>query len=63
MVGVDAALVRTAGELADRLGLRGFDAVHLASALALGDPTTFVTWDGELREAAAACGCPTAPAT
>lgn len=39
MVGVDAALARQAGELAEELGLRGYDAVHLASALALGGDT------------------------
>jgi uncharacterized protein len=63
LVGVDAALAREAGDLADQLGLRGYDAVHLASALALGEPTTVVTWDEELRRATAGAGCGTAPAT
>jgi uncharacterized protein len=36
IVGVDDALARRAGELADEHALRGYDAVHLASALALG---------------------------
>lgn len=62
MVGVDVALAREAGDLAEQLGLRGYDAVHLASALALGEPATVVTWDDELRRAAAGCGCATAPA-
>jgi predicted nucleic acid-binding protein len=63
LVGVDAPLAREAGDLAEQLGLRGYDAVHLASALALGEPTTVVTWDEELRRAAAGAGCATAPAT
>jgi predicted nucleic acid-binding protein len=41
--------------------LRGYDAVHLASALALGDAITFVSWDRELRRAAAQSGCALAP--
>jgi predicted nucleic acid-binding protein len=50
---VDAALARESGELAERLGLRGYDAVHLASALALGDgEVALITWDLELRSAA-----------
>lgn len=62
LVGVDVSLAREAGEIAERLGLRGYDAVHLASALALGGPTTIVTWDDELRRAAIAAGCAIAPA-
>lgn len=62
LVGVDAALAREAGDLAEQLGLRGYDAVHLASALALGEPTTVVTWDEELGRAAADSGCAIAPA-
>jgi uncharacterized protein len=63
LVGVDAPLAREAGDLAEQLGLRGYDAIHLASALALGEATTVVTWDEELRRAAAGAGCATAPAT
>jgi uncharacterized protein len=52
-VGVDEALARHAGGLAEAHGLRGYDAVHLATALALGgEPVTLVTWDGDLAEAA-----------
>ena len=51
-VGLDGALVRHAGELADKHALRGYDAVHLASALAAGPGTTFISWDRELRRAA-----------
>jgi predicted nucleic acid-binding protein len=62
LVGVDGPLARQAGELAEELGLRGYDAVHLASALALGIDTTLVTWDGDLRRAAMQSGCAVAPA-
>ena len=62
VVGIDGALARQAGELAAEHGLRGYDAVHLASALRLGDETTFVTWDGRLRDAATSAGLAVAPA-
>ena len=61
LVGIDRPLAREAGELAERHGLRGYDAVHLASALALGAGTTLVSWDQDLRHAAAQSGCPVAP--
>lgn len=53
-VPVDGALVRQAGGLAERLALRGYDAVHLASLLRLGNPETiaFACWDADLRRAA-----------
>ena len=57
LVGVDGQLARGAGELAETLGLRGYDAVHLASALALYTDVTFVSWDEDLRLAAARSGC------
>lgn len=63
LVGVDGALARQAGALAEELELRGCDAVHLASALALGSDTTLVTWDEDLRRAAARSGCAVAPAS
>jgi hypothetical protein len=62
LVGIDEPLAREAGELAEQLGLRGYDAVHLASALALGADTTLVSWDEDLRRAASQSGCPVAPA-
>ena len=49
-------LVRLAGDLADRRGLRGYDSVHLASALVLGDEVVLASWDRELNEAASAEG-------
>lgn len=58
VIGVDTQLVRAAGELAERHALRGYDAVHLASALAIGAPELVVaTWDLDLQGAAVACGC------
>jgi predicted nucleic acid-binding protein len=62
LVGIDAPLARHAGELAEKLGLRGYDSVHLASALALGADTAFVTWDTDLGRAAIRSGCAVAPA-
>lgn len=63
LVGIDVKLTRQAGDLAEDLALRGYDAVHLASALALGDDTTLVTWDEDLKRAAAQSGCAVAPAS
>lgn len=62
LVGIDEPLARHAGELADDLGLRGYDAVHLASSLALGADTTLIAWDNDLRQAATRSGCAVAPA-
>jgi uncharacterized protein len=51
-VGIDSALARRAGEHAEDLGLRGYDAVHLATALELGDKeVVIVTWDRDLARA------------
>jgi len=52
-IGVDQELARSAAEHAERLGLRGYDAVHLATALELGDEEiVLVTWDRDLASAA-----------
>jgi predicted nucleic acid-binding protein len=62
VVPVDDALIENAGEMTDRLGLRGYDAVHLASAArALPGPVTMVTWDADLAAAAHALGLAIAP--
>jgi predicted nucleic acid-binding protein len=37
LIGVDTDLARTAGDLAERHALRGYDAVHLATALSVDD--------------------------
>lgn len=56
-VGVDADLARRAGEHAEDLGLRGYDAVHLATALELGDEeVVLVTWDRDLARGAEQVG-------
>ena len=53
IVGIDEALARHAGELAQEHALRGYDAVHLACALAIdGDDVLLATWDKALGEAA-----------
>ncbi len=58
---VSDEVVHLAGDLADRAGLRGYDAVHLATAMLVG-PTdvVFATWDSALAEAAASAGLVTA---
>jgi predicted nucleic acid-binding protein len=63
VVGIDVRLARHAGDLAQTHGLRGYDAVHLAAALSLATDTTFITWDADLRRAAAQVGCGVAPAS
>lgn len=59
------ALVRLSGETAEFYGLRGFDAIHLASALWLRDQSpaalSFVAFDQRLVEAAKRSGLPLAP--
>jgi uncharacterized protein len=60
---VDAQLALDAGELAERFALRGYDAVHLASALSAGGQVTLVSWDAALRNAAEQNGCALAPPT
>jgi hypothetical protein len=62
LVGVQATeiLVARAGELAGELGLRGYDALHLASALlwqdGMGERVTVATFDQQLWEAVAQRG-------
>lgn len=57
MVEVTDHVVRAAGDLAEQHGLRGYDAVHLASALALGaGDMTLATWDRDLALAGRAEG-------
>lgn len=63
LLGVDRALSRRAGELAEAHALRGYDAVHLATALMI-EPSRFVliTWDRDLARAALESGRSVAPA-
>jgi predicted nucleic acid-binding protein len=56
-VGVDRELAVRAGEYAEELELRGYDATHLATALELGDEeVVLVTWDRDLARAAERVG-------
>lgn len=54
-IAVQENVSRLAGDLADRHALRGFDAIHLASALLSGEEAenlSFVAFDADLAEAA-----------
>lgn len=56
-IGVDEGLAARAGEHAEDQALRGYDAVHLATALELGDEeVVLVTWDRDLARAAERVG-------
>jgi predicted nucleic acid-binding protein len=63
VVELSAKVARRAGELAERRGLRGFDAIHLASALEVEELTGlmpgFCCYDERLGEAASIEGLPT----
>ncbi|MCC6625285.1 MAG: type II toxin-antitoxin system VapC family toxin [Deltaproteobacteria bacterium] len=60
MVEASDEVVRLAGELAERHALRGYDALHLASASALAtwlsDAVVFLAYDARLMAAATAEG-------
>lgn len=63
-IALDESLAKAAGELAQRRGLRGYDAVHLASALAIDrTETVLATWDRALADAAVLEGLAVAPGT
>ena len=52
LIEVTSEVARSAGDLAERHALRGYDAVHLASALALdAESVVLVTWDRDLAQA------------
>ena len=62
-VELTAAVERHAGQLARTCALRGADAVHLASALAIGDPDLIIAvWDRRLHTGATTAGLHIAPA-
>jgi predicted nucleic acid-binding protein len=62
-VELTAAVERHAGQLARTCALRGADAVHLASALALADPDLIIAvWDKRLHAGAASAELQVAPA-
>lgn len=57
LVGVDWTLAQHAGELAELYALRGYDAVHLATALSVDEPDlVLLTWDRDLADAAVRAG-------
>src|SRR5260370_14770307 len=61
-VELTAAVQRHAGQLARSQTLRGADAVHLASALAIADPDLIIAvWDWRLHARAATPGLHLAP--
>lgn len=56
-IGVDEQLTRTAGALAAEFALRGYDAVHLATALNIAEQdVALVSWDHDLCSAATEAG-------
>lgn len=61
-VELTARVEQQAGQLARRYALRGADAVHLASALAIGDPDLIVAvWDQRLHAGVRAADLRVAP--
>lgn len=61
-VELSPAVERHAGQLARTYACRGADAVHLASALAIGDPElVFAVWDRRLHASANAARLRVAP--
>lgn len=57
VVEIDAAIAQRAARVGP-LGLRTLDAIHLATALAAGDLSAFVTYDDRLADAARMLGLP-----
>lgn len=63
IIEIDDELSKSAGDLAEEHALRGFDSIHLASAVALADDSMLLaTWDADLRRAAVDFGLRIAPA-
>lgn len=63
VIGLDPDLAHTAGDLAQAHGLRGYDAVHLATALHVDTQSLlFASWDRDLARGAVAAGCSVSPA-
>jgi predicted nucleic acid-binding protein len=55
LIGLDWELAVMAGDIAERHALRGYDAVHLATALSIHE-LVLVTWDRDLARAALGSG-------
>jgi len=63
IIEIDDEIARASGHLAEAHALRGYDSVHLASAVALADEASVLaTWDYELRVAGGRLGLQIAPA-
>jgi uncharacterized protein len=63
VIEIDPALGFRAADVAEQYGLRAGDAIHLASALEIGDDVSVVALDRRLRVAASAAGLVVFPAT
>jgi len=63
LIGIDWALALQAGEIAEQHALRGYDALHLATALNVDSAElVLVTWDRDLARAAVGAGRAVIPA-
>lgn len=63
VIDFDEAVAVSGGNVAEAFALRGYDAVHLATAMTLQDESLLVvTWDADLRKAAGDAGLRVAPA-
>ncbi len=63
VIDLDEPVAVSAGDAAETFSLRGYDAVHLATALTLQDESLLIaTWDSDLRTAALEVGLRVAPA-
>jgi len=63
-IAVERPLIRQAGDFAEQMRLRAYDAVHLAALRLLGEPdqVAFACWDADLRAAARQLGYTLIPA-
>ena len=63
-IAADDTLLREAGDLAEQMRLRAYDAVQLAALRTAGDPgeVMFACWDNDLRSAAKQLGYTVMPA-
>jgi predicted nucleic acid-binding protein len=57
-ISANESTIRQAGDLAERMELRGYDAVHLAALSLAGSPSdvSLACWDNNLRRAGRALG-------
>lgn len=57
-VDISRAVIAVAAQVAPGVALRSLDAIHIATALALEEPTAVMTYDSRLQEACRAVGLP-----